>query len=80
MNMICDTTTGKVYGVYQTEDEAKPYQDTLIKAYVDQQLPRYHADANDKITQEQIRLLLKAIAEKRYEIRSGEITWLPKAG
>lgn len=80
MYMICDATTDKVYGVYQTEDEATPYQAALIQEFVDQERLRYLADANDEITQEQIRLLLKAIAEKRFEIRSGEITWLPKAG
>lgn len=80
MYMICDKTTGRVYGVYQTEVEAAPHLTALIQRFVDQQRPRYHADANDEITQQQIQLLLKAIAEKRFEIRCGEITWLPKAG
>lgn len=80
VHCIAKGKTETSLGFYRTEDEARRRKDFLIHAFMERELPRYIKDNDSEISRQQTELLLRAIAELRYTIRKGEITWLPKVG
>lgn len=72
--------SGQSYGFYGTKAEANQRIEALAKVFVDKELGRYSARAEqNEVSQRQVELLVRNIAKVRYGIRKGETVWMPKA-